>query len=393
MRPRFSIVIPYYDGLAHVGEAVGSVLSQGRDNVEVFIVDDRDPQRSGNNLDAMFAGDSRVHILHREQNGGTLRARRDGVLASFGEYVLLLDQDDALVDGSLDAIDAALGQSGVDILHFGAHVIAESAEAAVARDGMESFLMPRQRELAGKEILVRQFAWQDGFDWHVHHKAYRGEFARACWALVEDVELTLSDDLYLSFILASRAESYRAVGEPWYVYHLGRGETLSGNYSVDSLLRVSRLDAKAYRLLQAYANNPQVNAARDDWQARLSDVRDHLIDHVANEMADNLPFEDREAALAGIASDWDADALAGELWRFVRDRAYELYDKRTYPERGDRLHTLVSQAEAVDSRVVGEGSERYREMRDAARRHLGDLETIAPPARKLARALVRRVRG
>lgn len=156
---------------------------------------------------------------------------------------------------------------------------------------------------------------------------------------------------------------------------------------------MSRLDAKAYRLLQAYANNPQVNAARDDWQARLSDVRDHLIDHVTNEMTDNLPFEDREAALAGIAPDWDADALAGELWRFVRDRAYELYDKRTYSKRGDRLHTLVTQAEAVDSRVVGEGSERYREMRDAARRHLGDLETIAPPARKLARALVRRVRG
>lgn len=393
MRVRFSIVIPYYDGLAHIGEAVESVLSQGRDDVEIIIVDDRDPQCSGDKLDDMFAGDARVRVIHRDQNGGTLRARRDGVLASAGEYVLLLDQDDALAGGALAAIGTELGCSGVDILHFGAHVVAESAEAAAARDGMESFLVPPARELAGAEILAKQFAWQDGFDWHVHHKAYRGDFARACWVLAEDTELTLSDDLYLSFILASRAESYRAVDEPWYVYHLGRGETLSGNYSVDSLLRVSRLDAKAYRLLQAYVNNPQVNAARDDWQARLSDVRDHLIDHVANEMADNLPFEDREAALAGIAPDWDADALAGELWRFVRDRAYGLYDKHMYPKRDDRLHTLVAQAEAVDSRVVGEGSERYREMREAARRHLGDLETIAPPARKFARALVRRVRG
>lgn len=393
MSPRFSIVIPYYGGLAHVGEAVESALSQGRDDVEVIIVDDRDAQCSGDRLDDMFSNDPRVRVIHRAENGGTLRARRDGVLESCGEYVLLLDQDDALARESLASIDAELGRAGADILHFGARVVAESAEAEAARDGMESFLVPPARELSGREILVKQFAWQDSFDWHVHHKAYRGDFARSCWGLAEGVELTLSDDLYLSFILASRAESYRAVGDLWYVYHLGRGETLSGNYSIDSLLRVSRLDAKAYGLLWTYVNNPEVNAARDDWSARLSDVRDHLIDHVANEMADNLPFDDREAALVGIASDWDSDALAGELWRFVRDRAYELYDKRIYPKRGDRLHMLVAQAEAADSCVEGEGSARYREMRDAAHRHLEDLDAIAPPARKLARALVRRFRG
>lgn len=54
---------------------------------------------------------------------------------------------------------------------------------------------------------------------------------------------------------------------------------------------------------------------------------------------------------------------------------------------------LVAQAEAADSCVEGEGSARYREMRDAAHRHLEDLDAIAPPARKLARALVRRFRG
>lgn len=393
MGNRFSVVVPFYDGLAYIAEAVDSVLAQGREDVEVIIVDDRDAGRVGDKLDGMFAGDARVRIIHRAENGGTLRARRDGVLASTGEYVLLLDQDDALAEGSLGVIDAALEQSGVDILHFGARVVAETGEAAGAREGMESFLMPRARELSGNDILVKQFAWQDGFDWHVHHKCFRGDFARECWSLAEDVELTLSDDLYLSFILASRAQSYRAVSEPWYVYHLGRGETLAGNYSIDKLLRVSRLDARALELLATYVARPEVSAARDDWRDRLSDVRDHLIDHVANEMADNLPFEDRDAALAGIAPDWDADALAGELWRFVRDRAYELFDKRAYPKRGDRFHALLAQAEKVDARVTGEGSARYREMREAAHRHLADLEGIAPAPRKLLRAVVGRLRS
>lgn len=393
MTPRFSIIIPYYDGLAHIEEAMRSVLSQGREDVEVVIADDRDPKATGDALDGLFANNPQVKVVHRAENGGTLRARRDGVLASTGEYVLLLDQDDALAPGSLAGIDAVLAEHPVDILHFGAKVVAETDDAAAARDGMESFLTPPARALEGAEILCRQFAFEYGFDWHVHHKAYRGDFARACWGEAADVELTLSDDLYLSFILCSQANTYRAVENAWYIYHLGRGETLAGNYTVDKLARVSRLDAQALGLLRAYVLVPGVASLRSDWQERLSDVRDHLIDHVANEMADNLPFEQHGDALSRIAPDWEPDALAGELWRFVRDRAYGLFDAREYPKRNDCLHELVAQAEAVDARVEGEGSVRYRVMREAAQRHLADLETIAPAPRKLARALARRFRG
>ncbi|WP_322354064.1 glycosyltransferase family 2 protein [Paratractidigestivibacter sp.] len=393
MTPRFSIIIPYYDGLAHIEEAVQSVLGQGRDDVEVIVVDDRDPGLTGDALDTMFPNAPQVKVVHRSQNGGTLRARRDGVLASAGDSVLLLDQDDALAEGSLAAIDGALADSPVDILHFGARVVAETGDAAAARDGMESFLTPPARELAGDEILVRQFAFEDGFDWHVHHKAYRGDFARACWGRAADVELTLSDDLYLSFILSSSAKTYRAVGEAWYVYHLGRGETMAGNYTVDKLARVSRLDSRALSLLCDYVARPDVASARSDWAARLADVRDHLIEHVANEMADGLSLSECPGAIERIEGDWEPDALAGELWRFVRDRAYALYNSGAYPKKDDDLYALLDQVEAVDAHVCGEGSERYRFMRDAARRHLADIETIAPASRKLWRKLVQRVCG
>lgn len=393
MTPRFSIIIPYYDGLAHIEEAVRSVLGQGRDDVEVVVVDDRDPKGTGEALDTLFANNPQVKVMHRQANGGTLRARRDGVLASAGDYVMLLDQDDALAEGALAGIDASLAESPADILHFGARVVAETGEAAAARDGMESFLTPPARALSGDEILTRQFAFEGGFDWHVHHKAYRGDFARECWAAAADVELTLSDDLYLSFILASRAAVYRAVGDHWYVYHLGRGETLAGNYDIEKLARVSRLDAQALGLIREYVASPCVARSRDDWGARVSDVRDHLIEHVANEMADGLALGQRGDAVERIRPDWEPDALAGELWRFVRDRAYALYDSGAYPKGDDPLWQLVSQAEGVDALVDGAISDRYRAMRDAAHRHLADLETIEPALHRLGRKLKRRIRG
>lgn len=390
MTPRFSIIIPYYDGLAHIEEAVQSVLGQGRDDVEIVVVDDRDPKHTGDALDSLFANKPQVKVMHQRVNGGTLRARRDGVLASTGDYVLLLDQDDALAEGSLSGIDAVLVDSPVDVLHFGAQVVAETGDAAAARDGMESFLTPPVRTLAGDEILARQFAFEDGFDWHVHHKAYRGDFARECWGAAADVELTLSDDLYLSFILSSRAQSYRAVGEHWYIYHLGRGETLAGNYTIEKLARVSRLDAQALGLVRDFAAGPDA-ACRTDWGERVSDVRDHLIEHVANEMADGLPIDRRDAAIDRIRSDWEPDVLAGELWRFVRDRAYGLYDSRTYPGKNDQLWALVKQADSVDGLVSGEGSARYRAMREAAHRHLSDLETIESALHRFGRKLARRI--
>lgn len=391
MTPRFSIIIPYYDGLAHIVEAVQSVLGQGRDDVEVVVVDDRDPKRTGDALDSLFGNKPQVNVMHQQVNGGTLRARRDGVLASKGDYVLLLDQDDALAEGSLAGIDAVLVDSPVDVLHFGARVVAETGDAAAARAGMESFLTPPVRTLSGEEILARQFAFEGGFDWHVHHKAYRGDFARECWGAAADVELTLSDDLYLSFILSSRAKTYRAVGDHWYIYHLGRGETLAGNYTIEKLARVSRLDAQALGLVGDFVAGSEAAPSRNDWDERVSDVRDHLIEHVANEMADGLPIDQREAAIGRIRPDWEPEALAGELWRFARDRAYGLYDSRIYPGKNDQLWALVKQADSVDGLVSGDGSARYRAMREAAHRHLADLETIEPTLHRFGRKLARRI--
>ena len=57
--------------------------------------------------------------------------------------------------------------------------------------GMTGFLTPRPRRIEGAEILSVQLAEEGGFDWHVHHKFYRGDFARACWTQATDERLVL----------------------------------------------------------------------------------------------------------------------------------------------------------------------------------------------------------
>lgn len=392
--PRFSIVVPAYNGAAHIEECLGSVLAQGAGDLEVVVVDDRSTDGTPALVAAVAARDGRVRLIERAENGGTLRARRDGVLATSGDYVTLLDQDDALAPGALEGLAALLDERPVDLLHFGVRVVAENADAERAAAGMASFLCPPERELAGEEILRAQFAAEGGFDWHVHHRAIAGDLARRAWGLAADVRLTLSDDLYLSFLLCSMASTYRAVpGAAWYEYHLGRGETFGARPGVADVLATSERDRAALDLVGAFARSGAV--VRPDWDARVADVRDRLAEHVMNELHDGLPPELQRRAIDGVLGSWPADAVAGELWRFVRDRAYALFDARTLPGASDELHRLLSDARHADALVDGPGSPRYRLMREAAQRHLHDLEHLRASRglRGTVRALFSRLRG
>lgn len=374
-QPRFSIVVPLHNGERYVAGCCESVLGQDFDDLELLLVDDFSADGTVKAAQELCDKDVRVRLIRRTSNGGTLRARRDGVLATTGEYVLLLDQDDVFCEGALAQIDAALREHDVDILHFSARVVAEGEAASGAAADMQSFLTPPARMLAGADILTTQFAEKDGFDWNVHHKAFRGELARRAWAAAGDVELSLSDDLYVSFILCSMAQSYAAIGNSaWYEYHLGRGETFGSAPTLDSFRLLCERERKGFALVTSYAERAADKIVRDDWDARVSDVRDRLIEHVMNEFHDNVPAEFHDEALEIVVGMWPADAVAAELWRFVRDRAYALFDTGQQPASDDELFGLIADAEQVDVLVEGVGSQRYQTMRATAERHLCDLE-------------------
>ncbi len=382
MRPRYSIVIPFYNGFPHIEQCVRSVLSQGVGPIEVIVVDDRDPQDSGAALEGLYRDEQRVKVIRHERNLGTLQARRTGVLASTGEHVMLLDDDDSLATGALAAIDAELDAHPVDILHFGVVVIAENESAEQAREGMSRFVNPPVREVRGHDILRRQFAMDAGFDWQVHHKVYDGDLARKVWGMLGDVRLSYADDVLESFATCCFAKTYRAVDGAWYEYHLGRGSTFGEAYDLSSFERWCTGDAQAYAAVEAFAGEHAGELQRADMGERIADVRDQLVSHTMNEMVDKLGLADRAAEIEFALVAWPADAVAGELWRFVRDRAYALYDTGQRFGAEDALLRLFDDAARVDALVdsatggadTGSGSARYREMREAAIRHINDLQ-------------------
>lgn len=91
-RPKISVVIPTYGGAAHLGEAIQSVLNQTWQDFEIIVVNDASPD----NADEVMARfqDARIRYLRHETNRGVALARKTGILASRGEIIAHLDQDD-----------------------------------------------------------------------------------------------------------------------------------------------------------------------------------------------------------------------------------------------------------------------------------------------------------
>jgi len=96
--PKVSVVIPTYNRLPMLKEAVRSVLAQDFEDFELIVVDDASTDGTFEEL-KQFGG--RVKVIEHEENRGVSAARNRGVLHAKGKYVAFLDSDDLWVKGKL----------------------------------------------------------------------------------------------------------------------------------------------------------------------------------------------------------------------------------------------------------------------------------------------------
>ena len=96
--PKVSIIIPTYNRLLMLKEAVESVLAQDFEDFELIIVDDGSTDETGNEI-KRYGG--RVRLLQHSENRGVSAARNEGILRSRGKYIAFLDSDDLWVKGKL----------------------------------------------------------------------------------------------------------------------------------------------------------------------------------------------------------------------------------------------------------------------------------------------------
>ena len=342
---KVSIVIPLYNGADYIESTVESLLAQSYSNIEVVVSDDAGPDNSRALVESLQGQDERIVLVGDGVNRGTLGARKLGVEASTGDYIMFVDQDDELTPDAIANVVSFAAKHTADIYHFSAKVIPDNEAARGAAAGMQSFLTPPERELNGESILVFQLSQNDGFDWHLHHKMYESGFARKAYEFAPDTRLIQSDDFYMCFIMTALAQRYYAIPDaPYYIYHLGRGETFGAEQTVAKVLTISSNNIQAYRLLEQFTKSDGA-PKRNDWEERLSDAQRCLLSYPMNEWRDALSKGDQTEALPQLLTDWQAEYVCAELWRFSRDTAYALFVQQNQSEaRSKRTGDVEAEA-------------------------------------------------
>ncbi|CAK7051517.1 MAG: hypothetical protein PEGG_02178 [Paraeggerthella hongkongensis] len=297
--PEFSFVIPVYNGMPYLESCLGSLLDQTFDDIEVICVDDCSTDGSLEALEAFSQRDSRVRVLRQPENRGSARARRRGVLASCGEYVLFSDQDDSYGREACEVVRQLLAERPVDILQYGTLVVNEGGVEQGEIAGLESWLEPYEGILLGRSILDECFV-NLTFGYSIWNKAYRGELARRAFSSMEDVSVPLGEDNYESFVLFYFAETYRGVSRPLYRYHYGRGYTGHVRQTADSFRRTCGLSVAA-DLMKSFLIS---EGSFDEYEETYGAARRHMLRYTFDRWAVEVPDSDKIEALRYLLESW-----------------------------------------------------------------------------------------
>ncbi|HZP44901.1 MAG TPA: glycosyltransferase family A protein [Candidatus Binataceae bacterium] len=146
--PRVSVVIPVYNGRATVAAAIASVLAQSFRDFELIAVDDGSTDDSARELER-YADHIRVI---RQANGGIAKARNAGLRVAQGEYVGLLDCDDAWEPAMLEETVRALDADPHAVLAYTNVAVTDSTgrPLASALIGPETAHAPSLDEMLGR---------------------------------------------------------------------------------------------------------------------------------------------------------------------------------------------------------------------------------------------------
>lgn len=111
-----SVVIAAYNAADSLARAVRSATAQTVRNLEVLVVDDGSTDATAQVAHRLAADDGRVHVLGNGRNGGVSAARNIGFAAAQGEWIAVLDADDAFEPDRLEHLLAAAARHGADMV-------------------------------------------------------------------------------------------------------------------------------------------------------------------------------------------------------------------------------------------------------------------------------------
>ena len=173
-----SVVIPAYNAVAYLDEAINSIINQSFTDLEIICVDDGSTDNTLDVLQSYASKDDRIQVYHQE-NQGHDGAIDTGISKAKGKYIYLMDADDILDLNALEELYDIMEEKDLDFVIFKAISYYQDTGEYVEEN---YYTMSRLHECVGDSV----FYWKDIGDvifsicvtpWS---KLYRADLIKKC---------------------------------------------------------------------------------------------------------------------------------------------------------------------------------------------------------------------
>lgn len=232
MKPLISVIVPVYKTEKYLDKCVESIVKQTHQNLEIILVDDGSPDNCPSMCDAWAQKDSRIKVLHIENNG-VANARNQALKITSGEYIGFVDSDDYIEPNMFQILLENLIHSNSDISVCGFQINDET--------DVYSNIRSVTRQEALKRICVGDYKY--GVLWN---KLY-------CKKIIGDTEmphLACCEDLVFNYYVFKNANTIVECESKLYHYFQNEDGTVNGKFGYGAFDAV-----KSKKIMLEYEND------------------------------------------------------------------------------------------------------------------------------------------
>lgn len=118
--PKVSIIVPVYNVEQYLKECLDSIINQTLQDIEILCVNDGATDNSGKILDEYAAKDSRIKVIHK-QNEGYGKAMNIGLDNATGEYIGIVEPDDYIALDMYESLYNIAKEKDLDLIKADFH--------------------------------------------------------------------------------------------------------------------------------------------------------------------------------------------------------------------------------------------------------------------------------
>lgn len=304
-----SVVIAAYNVENYIRRAIESVLSQDGIDLEVIVVDDCSKDQTVAVISAL--NDPRIRIIRQPQNGGPSVARNTGFAAASGQWIAVLDGDDAFAPGRLQTCLNAARATHADIVVDNLTNVYEDGRPSTRMFPVQMFNNIQTLTLA--RFIAGNQSFFGGTALGYLKPFFSAEFLRR-HQLSYDPEIRIGEDYLIlasALVCGAKCTVEHSAG---YLYTVRAG-SISHRLTPADVLRIQAQDQK-------FLSRYKLDA--DATRAQASRTR-----HIRDAYAFTLLVEAiKQKNIKGVISAiWISPLALRYLWLPIQSRLNRFYDK------------------------------------------------------------------